>query len=111
MKVFTSLLLAVTGLVLLALGTTAWAQGSGYVCQYDCTHQCGILGCYPGSYTCDSGLKRNFLVQDNTLYGNCVLGSGTCTVQDYTCVNRGYPFAGCATGCCNITNVITFCKC
>jgi hypothetical protein len=33
MKNFLSIFLAVAGLASLALGTAAWAQGSGYVCN------------------------------------------------------------------------------
>lgn len=111
MKTFMTTLLAAVGLVLVGFGASAWAQGAGFVCTYDCSQVCGSHQCYPGSWMCDGGGSRNYLISDTTLYGGCTTGSGACNAGNYMCVNRGYLLANCGTGCCVISNMVTFCKC
>jgi hypothetical protein len=108
MKTFTAVFLAVAGLLMVGVGTTALAQGQGYVCQYNCRQACGTLNCYPGSYSC-GGLAKNYLRNDRTLYALCNPGSGSCEVGDQDCDDQYYVIAGCGSGCCTVTTTIQAC--
>jgi len=110
MKTFMTIFLAVAGLVLVGFGATAWAQGSGYTCTYNCRAICGTLNCYPGSYTCQ-GVRKGYLVQDPTNYGACNPGNGYCQSGDQTCVNQYYKISDCSSGCCIVTTTVQGCAC
>ena len=105
MRKHPSACLALLGIACLALGTTAWAQGSGFIC-YDCTRQCGIYTCYPGNAKCDNGKYGSYFTNDASFLGGCISGSGNCTGSDYTCVNTAYQRAGCSTAYCTWTAVV-----
>jgi hypothetical protein len=111
MKTFMAVLLAVAGLVSLACGTAVWAQGTGYICQYDCTQLCGTYTCYTGTYICTTKEKRFYLYQDPKLLGGCVQGSGSCLVVNYVCNNIYYPVSPCKGACCIVTTQVGACIC
>jgi hypothetical protein len=111
MKNSLTFLMAMIGFALIGHGSMAWAQGGGFGCLYDCSRPCGTYTCYPGDYTCSGGGSRNYLYCDNTLYGGCIAGGVTCQSQNYICMNRGYPYAGCGSGCCFILSTVTYRQC
>jgi hypothetical protein len=107
-----------SGILMIAVGTAAFAQGTGYTCIYNCGPACGSLSCYPDSMKCGN-TQGHWITNDPTLYGACAAGSGSCTTTDssgnplkQTCMGVIWTGTSCGVqGCEWDYYVYGYCKC